>query len=936
MFPSFFSRSGLTGARVAGLTAAAAALVAAVGLVVYQLRDSIFSNRGLDSFERKYAEQLRARRRQVAQVSIGGGGDASTATALSTSASGNFITSATDGELISGGDSALAGGGSSSYGLSELQASARVKVIYGSETGNAETFAKALVMTLNDRGVSSALVDPSRWEYLDSYTRQHLKVKPLFHFPESASKTPPVAAPSPSSSDPPTEVDSDRGSDILVFVVATTGDGESPANFLTLYQEMQAAVAGGGRTMAGGGSGAVEGKIFSHVKFAVFNLCDRSYKYYARAGMSVHRMMATGGATELHLSGFGDAATGKQEEIFEEWAEGLLQALVTKCGVSLEAGNLSPPPPRMRFVRHAGPSNTDSDGNTAVGDWRGKAAPFPAPLPFFEPTLHKPTLVRLVARERLTPVRDDDGSAVVRLAFSLEGTTISYQAGDHLAVYPPNPPAMVERCARILNLSEVDLSCAVELQEAWTRTTMANALPARVTLWTALTHYPDLCGRPKKATLRVLAKFCADEAEKRAFLVLLEAKPSAAPEGGISATNDGANTTTSDGNNTTTTTTTNPTVTTPTTAGLRTILDYMESFPSCCGGSVPVGHFLEIVPRIRPRYYSIATDRTTHPEEIQIYVRVWPDGLASGYLAHGASVDEGFGQGGSSSAATVAPATTMKGSSGSGAGEHCPTSGSRGIGAAAVVAAIDNPAGPGWEATYQSAGLARSCPEPSRQRQLRWREPSMVFGFVRISTFHLPVSLPPTAPVVMIGPGTGAAAMVGLLYRREALMRRQPATPFGDCLFFFGCRHAASEYFVMDECARWSLAPGEMAAYDAAHPAAPFGIAARTATRTPAAPASPSLASKVVTHLCCAFSRDQAERHHVTADLRAHAELIYDIIVNRPDSMVFLSGDASAMGKDVDRVLAEIIQSKEKKGKLYALRVLQKMEDERRYLKDVY
>ena len=94
--------------------------------------------------------------------------------------------------------------------------------------------------------------------------------------------------------------------------------------------------------------------------------------------------------------------------------------------------------------------------------------------------------------------------------------------------------------------------------------------------------------------------------------------------------------------------------------------------------------------------------------------------------------------------------------------------------------------------------------------------------FVRASTFRLPPQI--NTPIILIGPGTGFAPMRALLQERQ-WQREQGLVP-GNNTLYFGCQKSTVDYIYRDEIEAMA-------------------------------------ASKVITNLHLAFSRDQEEKIYV-------------------------------------------------------------------------
>jgi len=241
-------------------------------------------------------------------------------------------------------------------------------------------------------------------------------------------------------------------------------------------------------------------------------------------------------------------------------------------------------------------------------------------------------------------------------------------------------------------------------------------------------------------------------------------------------------------------------------------LDVLDHFKSV---DPPLGLFLELMPRLQPRYYSIASSSQMYPDSIH-----------------------------------------------------------------AVVAVVT------WN-TQEGKTVKGLCSNFIRELT----EGSKVNIFVRRSTFHLPEET--SKPVIMIGPGTGAAPFIGFIQQRDAQSKK--GKKFGECQFYFGCRKV-KEDFIYQELMESAHKDG-------------------------------------IINLSVAFSRDQEKKVYVQHLLEKDGDKIWKILSN--GGHVYVCGDAKYMAKDVDKVLLSICK-KELGSEGKANEFLDKLSKENRYLKDVW
>jgi sulfite reductase (NADPH) flavoprotein alpha-component len=148
-----------------------------------------------------------------------------------------------------------------------------------------------------------------------------------------------------------------------------------------------------------------------------------------------------------------------------------------------------------------------------------------------------------------------------------------------------------------------------------------------------------------------------------------------------------------------------------------------------------------------------------------------------------------------------------------------------------------------------------------------------------------------SAPVIMVGPGTGIAPF------RAFLEERQAKGASGDNWLFFGDQHRASDFIYQEQ------------------------LAAMQADGT-------------LTRLDTAFSRDQAEKVYVQDRMREHAAELYAWL--QRGAYFYVCGDAARMAKAVELALLDAIEEGTQGTLEQAAEYLAAMKKQKRYQRDVY
>ena len=148
-----------------------------------------------------------------------------------------------------------------------------------------------------------------------------------------------------------------------------------------------------------------------------------------------------------------------------------------------------------------------------------------------------------------------------------------------------------------------------------------------------------------------------------------------------------------------------------------------------------------------------------------------------------------------------------------------------------------------------------------------------------------------TAPVIMVGPGTGVAPF------RAFLQERAQRGAAGRNWLFFGDQHREHDFVYADELAGWQ-------------------------------------SSGVLNRLELAFSRDQADKIYVQTRMLEHGKELFAWL--QDGGHFYVCGDATRMAKDVDKALHDVVGVHGGLDADAATEYVNSLKREKRYVRDVY
>jgi sulfite reductase (NADPH) flavoprotein alpha-component len=155
--------------------------------------------------------------------------------------------------------------------------------------------------------------------------------------------------------------------------------------------------------------------------------------------------------------------------------------------------------------------------------------------------------------------------------------------------------------------------------------------------------------------------------------------------------------------------------------------------------------------------------------------------------------------------------------------------------------------------------------------------------------FKLPKN--PDAPIIMVGPGTGAAPF------RSFMQEREESGAEGKSWLFFGDQHFVTDFLYQTEWQKW-------------------------------------LKNGVLTKMDVAFSRDTAEKVYVQHRMVENSKVLFEWL--EEGAYLYICGDEKHMAHDVHNTLIDIIEKEGGLSREKAVEYLAEMQQQKRYQRDVY
>ncbi|KAI9306955.1 NADPH-dependent cytochrome P450 oxidoreductase [Cunninghamella echinulata] len=399
----------------------------------------------------------------------------------------------------------------------------KVIFFYGSQTGTAEDYASRLAKECSQKyGVSCMTADIEMYDltYLDTLSEDSL----------------------------------------VCFVMATYGEGEPTDNAVDFWEQF---ITDESPEFSEGG------ERLENLRYLIFGLGNKTYEHYNAVARILDKKLTALGAKRIGERGEGDDDSSLEED-FLAWQETMWPAFCQALGVD---ENNTQQGPRQASYTVEELQEYQQDGvyfgeiGTRAKDTTSKII-YDAKRPYTAP---------ITTRELFK------GSErhCLHVDIDISGTNLSYQTGDHVAMWPTNNEDEVIRLATVLGLKD-KLDTVVNVKAIDPAASKQYPFPVPTTYRAIFRHYIDICAPASRQSLMSFVEFAPTEASKELLKLLATDKDEYRLKIGEAVRNLGE--------------------------VLELVAGKEASF-----SSVPFDLIVETIPRLQPRYYSISSSSKENP-----------------------------------------------------------------------------------------------------------------------------------------------------------------------------------------------------------------------------------------------------------------------------------------------------------------------------------
>lgn len=397
-------------------------------------------------------------------------------------------------------------------------------IFYGSQTGTAEDYASRLAKEGKSRfGLETMVAD------LEDYDFENLDT-----------------------------VSQDK---VFMFVLATYGEGEPTDNAVEFYE-----------FITGDEVAFSEGSQLPNLKYVAFGLGNNTYEHYNSMVRNVSKALDKLGATRIGDAGEGDDGAGTMEEDFLAWKDPMWAALAESLSLEEREAVYEPV-----FGITEKEDLTKDSPEVYLGEPNKMHLEGTAKGPF---NAHNPYIAPIAESKELFTVKDRN---CLHMEIDISGSNLTYQTGDHIAIWPTNSGKEVDRFLNVIGLaSKRDSVIGVKPLDP----TAKVPFPTPTTYDAVVRYHMEICAPVSRQFIATLAAFSPNEKIKEEMTKLGSEKDYFSNK--IS----------------------------------KNYLNIAQALEVIGGGekwsNIPFSAFIEGLNKVQPRYYSISSSSLVQSKKISV------------------------------------------------------------------------------------------------------------------------------------------------------------------------------------------------------------------------------------------------------------------------------------------------------------------------------
>lgn len=407
-----------------------------------------------------------------------------------------------------------------------------MQVLYGSETGTAQDVAEQIWKSAQRKQLRSTVSS------LDEYDMRHLSSEQL-----------------------------------IVFIVATTGQGDPPANMKTFWRRLL------GKSL--------RADLLQSLKYGVLGLGDSSYSKFNFAAKKLNKRLAQLGGKELLPIGLADDQHNLGiDAVVDSWIKQLWEEIANIFKISIEDKIQEENVIIERYCVSIFKED-DSLNNKLISD---PISP-KSKINIYEEETHVNVNVKIGKILENVKTTSENHFQDVRLITISLPYNIKYDPGDVIYIRPRNSMEQVKRFFNILQEQNVELYSDTLISVTKKEIKVPFVLENRwLTLEDIVEQYWDLNFKPRRSTMHTLSLISENNLEKEKLCEFASANGQEEFYNYINRPR-------------------------------RNILEVLADFPHTTS-KINIGLLFEIMSPIKPRPYSIASSSKATPSVVQILVAV--------------------------------------------------------------------------------------------------------------------------------------------------------------------------------------------------------------------------------------------------------------------------------------------------------------------------